>query len=164
MLIHPHVGTIIWTIVTFLVVLVVLRATVWRPLLAALDEREKRISDALESAEAARAEAQSALTEHQEKLDQAEAEAREIVQQSRAAAEKVHQEIVEKASSEAQHTLDQARASIELEKQAALSQLRTQVADMALQAASALVDANLDDDKNRKLVDDVISSIPAAQN
>jgi F-type H+-transporting ATPase subunit b len=71
---------------------------------------------------------------------------------------------VEKASSEAQHTLDQARASIELEKQAALSQLRTQVADMALQAASALVDANLDDDKNRKLVDDVISSIPAAQN
>ena len=45
-----------------------------------------------------------------------------------------------------------------------MSQLRTQVADMALQAASALVDANLDDDKNRKLVDDVISSIPAAQN
>ena len=95
MLIDPHVGTIIWTIVTFLVVLVILKATVWKPLLAALDEREKRISDALESAEAARAEAQSALNEHQEKLNLAEAEAREIVQQSREDAEKVHQEILE---------------------------------------------------------------------
>jgi len=164
MLIDPHVGTIIWTIVTFLVVLVVLRATVWKPLLAALDEREKRISDALESAEAARAEAQSALNEHQEKLNLAEAEAREIVQQSREAAEKVHQEILEKARGEAQHTLDQARASIELEKQAALNQLRREVADMALQAASALVDANLDDDKNRKLVDEVIAGIPSSSN
>ena len=162
MLIDPHVGTIIWTIITFLVVLVILRATVWRPLLAALDEREKRISDALESAEAARAEAQSALGEHQEKLNQAEAEAREIVQQSREAAEKVHQEILDKARGEAQQTLDQARTSIELEKQTALNQLRREVADMAVQAASALVDANLDDEKNRKLVDDVIDGIPAS--
>ena len=164
MLIDPHVGTIIWTIITFLVVLVVLKATVWRPLLAALDEREKRISDALESAEAARAEAQSALNEHQEKLTLAEAEAREIVQQSREAAEKVHQEILEKARAEAQHTLDQARTSIQLEKQAALNQLRREVADMAVQAASALVDANLDDDRNRKLVDDVIAGIPSSNN
>ena len=164
MLFDPHVGTIIWTIVTFLVVLVVLRATVWKPLLAALDEREKRISDALESAEAARAAAQSALNEHQEKLNLAEAEAREIVQRSREAAEKVHQEIIEKARGEAQHALDQARSSIELEKQAALNQLRREVADMAIQAASALLDANLDDEKNRRLVDDVIAGIPSSSN
>ena len=162
MLIDPHVGTIIWTIITFLVVLVVLKATVWKPLLGALEERERRISDALEGAEKARAEAQLMLGEHQEKLEQAEAEARSIVRESRESAEKIHKEIVEKARSEAQQTVDQARRSIQLEKQAALVELRTEVADLAVQAAGAIIDANLDDEKNRKLVEDLISSIPTS--
>lgn len=160
MLLDPHLGTIIWTIVTFLVVLVVLRGTVWKPLLAALDEREKRIGDALESAEKAREEAQAALREHLEKLEEAEAEAREIVRQSRDAAERIHQEIVEKAREEAQQTVEQTRSAIEVEKRTALTQLRREVADLAVQAAGALVDANLDDEKNRKLVEDLIAGIP----
>ena len=161
-MLDPHLGTIIWTLVTFLFVLVVLKATVWKPLLSALDEREKRISDALESADKAREEAQSALSENQEKLAEAEEEAREIVRKSREEAEKVGQEIVEKARAEAQLTVDQARTSIETEKLAALTELRREVADLSVQAASTLIDANLDDEKNRKLVDDLIAGIPQA--
>ena len=122
MLLDPHVGTIIWTIVTFLVVLVVLRATVWRPLLGALDERERRISDALEEAERARKEAQLLIDEHQQKLQSADADAREIVRLAREAAEKVEQEIVSSARQEAQRTTEQARRAIENEKQAAIAE------------------------------------------
>ena len=56
--------------------------------------------------------------------------------------------------------IEQARQSIEREKNAAISQLRREMADLAVQAASELVNANLDDDKNRKLVDELIAGIP----
>ena len=159
-MLDPHLGTIIWTIITFLVVLIVLKVAVWPTLLSALDEREKRIADALESAEKARDEAQAALQEHQQKLGEAEAEGRSIVLQAREAAEKTQQEIVEKARAEAQQTLEQARRSIESEKSAAIDELRRQVADLAVQAAGAIIESNLDDERNRKLVDDLIAAIP----
>ncbi len=160
MLLDPHVGTIVWTLITFFVVLLVLRATVWRPLLGALDEREKRISDALETAERSRKEAQSLVEEHQQKLQDADAEAREIVRLAREAAEKVDQEIVSNARQEAQRTTEQARRAIESEKQAAIAELRTETADLAVKAAGALIEANLDDERNRKLVEDLIAGIP----
>lgn len=159
MLLEPHAGTIVWTIVTFLVVLLILRTTVWKSLLAALDERENRISSALESAEKSREEAQTLVREYQAQLDQAETEAREIVRQSRDAAEKTHQEILAQARAEAQQTAEQARLTIEREKRAAIDELRREVADLAVQGARALIQANLDDDQSRRLVDDAIARI-----
>ena len=160
MLLDPHYGTIIWTIVTFVLVFFVLAKFAWPQLLGALDERENRIREALEGAEQARDSAEAALAEHRSKLAEAESEARQIVAQSREAAEKVHQDVVAKAREEAQGLVEQARQSIEREKNAAISQLRREMADLAVQAASALVDANLDDDKNRRLVDELIAGIP----
>ena len=90
----------------------------------------------------------------------AEEEARQIVAEAREAGEKVRQDTVAQALEEAQRTIDQARPSIESEKRAAIAQLRGEMADLAVQAASALIDANLDDEKNRGLVDDLISRIP----
>ena len=160
MLLNPEPGLILWTIITFLVVLLILSRTVWKPLLAALDEREKRIADALSSAERARDEAQAAVEEHRKILADAEGEARDIVAQAREGAEKVRQGIVDEARQEAQKTADQASRSIEADKRAALLELRREVADLAVQAAGAILEANLDDDRNRKLVDDLIGRIP----
>lgn len=162
MLLDPHSGLIVWTIVTFLVVLLVLKRTVWKPLLSALDERETRIREALEGADKARQDAQSTLEEHQQLLAGAEAETRQIIAEAREAAEKVRQGIVEEARSEAQQTVEQARRIIETEKTAALSELRREVADLAVQAAGAIIDANMDADRNRKLVDDLIGQVPEA--
>jgi len=162
MLLTPHAGLIVWTIITFVVVLLVLKRTVWKPLLGALDEREARIRDALEGADRARQEAQSSLEEHQQLLAGADAESRQIIAEAREAAEKVHQGIVEEARSEAQQTVEQARRTIESEKTAAVSELRREVADLAVQAAGAIIDANIDADSNRKLVDDLIAQVPEA--
>lgn len=160
MLLEPHAGTILWTLITFALVLVILRATVWKPLLSALDERETSIREALLGAEKAREQAEAALVEHRNKLEQAEQEARAIVNESRESAEKVHQDIVAEAREQAQQSIEQARRSIESEKRAAIVELRREVSDLAVQAAGALLDANLDDDRNRKLVDDLIDKIP----
>ena len=160
MLLEPHSGLIAWTIITFLVVLFILSRTVWKPLLRALDAREQRIADAIETAERARDEAQAAVEEHRKVLAGAQAEAREIVAQAREAAERVRDGIMQEARSEAQQTVEHARSSIESEKRAALSELRREVADLAVQAAGAILDANLDDERNRRLVDDLIAGVP----
>ena len=160
MLLDPHYGTIIWTIVTFTLAYLILAKFAWPQLLGALEEREDRIREALQGAEKARESSEAALEEHRSRLAEAEFEARQIVAQSREAAEKVHQEVVAKAREEAQGMIEQARQSIEREKNAAISQLRSEMADLAVQAASELVNANLDDDKNRKLVDELIAGIP----
>jgi F-type H+-transporting ATPase subunit b len=160
MLLDPHVGLIIWTIITFLVVLLVLRKFAWPQLLASLDEREKRISDALAAAEQARQEAEEVLREHRQKIAAAEEEARKIVAEARAAGANVRQTIVSQAREEAERMLDQARTSIESEKRAAIAELRRETANLAIQAAGVLIDANLDDEKNRGLVDDLIAKIP----
>ena len=162
MLLDPHAGLFIWTIVTFIVVLLVLKRTVWKPLLGALDERENRIRDALEGADRARQEAQSTLEEHRRLLAGAEAEARQIIAEAREAADKVRQGIVEEARADAQQTVEQARRAIESEKTAAVGELRREVADLAVQAAGVIVDANMDDDRKRKLLDDLISRVPQA--
>lgn len=160
MLLDPHVGLIIWTIITFLVVLFVLKKFAWPHLLAALDEREQRISDAITGAEQARQEAEEVLREHRQKLAAADEEARQVVAEAREAGANVRQTIVSQAREEAERMLDQARTSIESEKRAAIAELRRETANLAVQAAGALIDANLDDEKNRGLVDDFIARIP----
>ena len=160
MLLDPHEGLIIWTIITFLVVLFVLKKFAWPQLLAALDEREQRISDAIAGAEQARQEAEEVLREHQQKLAAADEEARKIVAEAREAGANVRQTVVSQAREEAERMLDQARTSIESEKRAAIAELRRETANLAVQAAGALIDANLDDEKNRGLVDDLIAGIP----
>ena len=160
MLLDPHVGLIIWTIITFLVVLFVLKKFAWPHLLAALDEREQRISDAITAAEQARQEAEEVLREHRQKLAAADEEARQVVAEAREAGANVRQTIVSQAREEAERMLDQARTSIESEKRAAIAELRRETANLAVQAAGALIDANLDDEKNRGLVDDFIARIP----
>lgn len=162
MLLEAHTGTIIWTLITFAVVLVVLKAAVWKPLLQALDEREQKIRESLAAAEKARAESQANLDEQQRLLEQAHAEARQLVAQAREAAERVSHEIVAEARQEAEHTAEAMRRELESDRLAALEQLRREVADLAVRAASMIIDAELDNEKNRKLVDDMIARMPQA--
>lgn len=161
MLLEPHAGTIAWTIITFLIVLFVLKGTVWKPLLQALDQREAGIKEALEGAERVRAQAQTMLEEQAQRAVQIEAEAREAVRQAREAAQRAGQEIIEAARKEAQQAVIQARLRIESEKRTAIAELRREVAELAVQAAGVVINANLDNERNRRLVDELIAGVPA---
>ena len=163
-LLSPHPGLILWTIITFLVVLVILKAKVWGPLLAALDERERGIREALESADRARQEAQVQQAAHEKRLAEAESQARHIVGEAREAAAKVGEQVVADAKEEAERTVHRARDEIAAEKRKALAELRHEVADMAVGAAGAILNAELDAERNRKLADDFIASLPDARN
>jgi len=163
MLLDPNIGLIIWTLVTFVILLFVLGKFVWGPLTSMLDERETSIREALELADKARAEAQTAAEENKKALAGAQAEAQAAINKAREDAERVAREVHARAEAEAQQLLEQARQTIQQERNQALQALRQQTAELVVLAAGQLIEENLDSDKNRKIVDDFIARIPSAQ-
>ena len=160
MLLKIEPGLMIWTVITFLVLLVVLRMFVWKPLLSMLDEREKRIRDALSGAERAKHDAERTLVEYKETLSKAEVEGQARIRKATERAHTEREEIVSASRREASQLLDNAKAEIQNEKERALQELRQTVGDLAIAAASKILDENMDDSRNRKIVDDFIRRLP----
>jgi F-type H+-transporting ATPase subunit b len=152
-------GLILWTILTFVIVLVILRRTAWKPLLTALKEREDSIRTSLHDAEEARNQGQKLLDENKKLMATAEEQSQRIIKEGRDMAERLKAEILEKASASSQQLVVQAREEIQREKESALNQLRSEVADLAITAAGKILDANLDPAKQRAIVDAAIRDI-----
>jgi F-type H+-transporting ATPase subunit b len=152
-------GLIVWTIITFVIVLVILRATAWKPLLGALTAREEKIRSSLKDAQDAQEQARALLEENRKQLALAEEQSQRIIREGRDMGERLKAEILEKANASARSAVAQAREEIQREKESALTQLRSEVADLAIQAAGKILDANLDTAKQRALVDAVIRDI-----
>ena len=152
-------GLIVWTIITFVIVLLILRATAWKPLLGAIAAREEKIRASLREAQEAQQQARALLEENRKQLALAEQQSQRIVKEGRDLAERLKMEILEKANTSARAAVEQARGEIQREKETAITQLRTEVADLAIQAAGKILDANLDTAKQRALVDAVIRDI-----
>jgi F-type H+-transporting ATPase subunit b len=152
-------GLIVWTIITFVAALVILRVAAWKPILEVLTRREEKIRGQLDQAERAQEEAQRLLEENRKQLAEAGEQSQRIIREGRQAAERLKTEMVDKANASARSMIDQARGEILREKESALQQLRTEVADLAIGAAGKILDANLDTPKQRKLVDSVIKDL-----
>lgn len=152
-------GLIVWTIITFVILLVILRAKAWKPLVQALTEREEKIRTALQHAEDAQAEAQRLLTENKRQLAKADEQSQRIIKEGREMGEKLKSEIVDKANASSRTMIEQAKEEIRREKEAALTQLRTEVADLAIGVAGKILDQNLDTPKQRQLVDSAIKDL-----
>lgn len=153
-------GLLIWTIITFLALLFVLRKVAWKPLLAALEQRETSIRDALDEAQRARQEAQELLAENQRILAEANREAARILDQGREEAERLRLSITEQARQEAQRLVEEARQEIEREKQAAVRDLKSTAADLALAAAGRLLETAVTGDEHRRLVTEFLDRFP----
>lgn len=153
-------GMLIWTLLTFALLLFILKKLAWKPLLTALENRENTIRDDLQKAEAARTDAEQLLTEHKLLIENSEVEARKIVDDARNAAETMKQSIIESANEQAREMTAQAKAEIQREKATALSQLREEVADLAVRAAGKILGEELDAGKHQKMVNDYISNLP----
>lgn len=157
-------GLIIWTLITFGLLLVLLGKFAWKPIIKTLQEREEKIRHSLEEAEKARRDAEGLIAKNNEVLAQAEREAQDIARKAKETAEKLKNEIAEQAKIEAAKLLLTAKKEIANEKNSALAFLKNEVAGMAVQAAGKIIGANLDADKHKKLVDDFIKDMPTSKN
>lgn len=153
-------GLIVWTIATFILLAIVLAKFAWKPMLEALRRREEGIRNSIERAEAAKIESERLLDEHRAALGRAEEESRRILAETRAMADKLKGEVVEKAVQQARLMIDQAKDEIERDKDAAITELRGEVADLAVAAAGKILGETLDASKHKKIVDDIMKALP----
>lgn len=154
-------GLIIWTFIIFIALLGVLKKAAWKPLLASLKTREQAISDSLARAEQARADAERLIAENKQERMKAEEEVQKALREGRAYAEQMRRDLVEKAKVEADRMLQQARAEIERDTQNAIRKLREEAADLAIMATGKLLDENMNEERHRKVIHQMIAGLPA---
>lgn len=157
-----NLGTTVWTAIVFLALLGILWKFAWGPILGAVEARESGIQAKLDEAASSNEEAARLLAEHKEQLADARRQANELIAEGKAAGDHLRKEIEEKARAEAQGIVDRARAEIQRERDQAIEALRRESVDLALAAASRLMQENLDQDKDRQLVERYLSEMGSA--
>lgn len=142
-LISPGIGLIFWTTVIFLTLLVILRLVAWKPIMAAIRNREESIQNALNAADKAREEMEKLEADNQKILKEARHERDMIMDEARNAREKLIAEARERAGREVEKMMESARLAIENEKEAAVTEIRNQVADLSLKIAEKVLKEKL---------------------
>ncbi len=138
-----NIGNAIWTLVIFVLVIVVLRKYAWGPILANLQKREEFIRDSLHQAEKDRSEAEQRLTEYTRKLDNARQEVEALLQQARRDAETARKQTVAEARQEANRMIHQARQEIELARDQAVQDLYAEAGALATGVAGRIIQREL---------------------
>lgn len=156
-------GLTLWAAITFLVLLGVLSKFAWGPIVKLLDEREKTIHEAIDSARKERAEAERMLAEQKDSLVRATREAAEIAKRNQQEVEVLRQELTARARKEADELVAGARKQIVEEKSKAVAEIRGMAVDLAIDAASRLVKSSLDEKAQRQLVEDYLKQLPTGR-
>lgn len=149
-LLTPGSGLIIWQAIIFLLLFILLSKFAWKPILGSLKEREESIQNALDTADKARAEMAKLTADNENLLKQAREERDKMLKEAREVANRLKDEAQSDAKKAADKIITDARAAINVEKEAALRDVRTQVAMFSLEVAEKLIKKNLSSDKEQK--------------
>jgi F-type H+-transporting ATPase subunit b len=159
-LVTPGIGLIFWTTFIFLLLVILLRAFAWKPILNAIKNREASIKSALDSAEKAKEEMKKLLAKNEEILQKARAERDALMKEAREVKDKIINEAKEKAQQEAEKIIESARLSIRNEKASAISEIKAQVAILSVDIAEKILREKLSNNQEQsalinRLLDDV---------
>lgn len=158
----PGVG--IWAIVVFVLLLLILKKYAWSPILDALDEREKTVRESLEQAAHIQSENTRLAAEQARLLAEARTEAALVIQSARESGEALKKSLEQAAQDEKRRIIASATQEIEAQTRAAVAELRKTTADLSIGIAGKLIRQNLDDTKNRALVDQLIQEVSPSAN
>jgi F-type H+-transporting ATPase subunit b len=158
-LIEVRPGLMIWTIVCFLVVLVVLKKYAFGPIQQMIDQRRERIEQAIAEADNAREEARKLLEEHRKLIGQAKAESEEILGEARRLADAQRDRVKQETEEDRQRRLEETRRQIEQATAQALGQIRDEVGKLSLLAAEKITRKSLTDADQQRLIDEALAEI-----
>jgi F-type H+-transporting ATPase subunit b len=159
-LLSPSGGLMFWTLIIFLILFFVLSRYAFKPITAAVAAREKSLEEAIAAAQADREAAAALLKEHAAQLEAARSEAQKLIVEGRAIGDKIRADMIEETRTQQQDMLERARREIEAEKVRAIVELRREAVDLAIAGASKVIEKNLDDESNRRIVESFLSTIP----
>jgi F-type H+-transporting ATPase subunit b len=148
--------TLITQVVTFIILLVVLRFVAYKPIMRMLDERSKRVKESMEQAEAIKKQSASTQEEIKKQLEQASREGQERIARALRAGEDVKQKAQEDAKKEAENLITRARSEIRRERDEAIGEVRREFADLTVLAAGKVIEKSLDKEEHRELIEKVL--------
>lgn len=149
-LVTPNVGTIFWMAIVFLIVALVLKKFAWKPILNALDEREKSIESALNAAQEARQEMAKLKAGNEELIEEGRKEKESILREALNLKESILSEAKERASAETQRSLEHARQQIQNEKARAINDMKKQITEISLLIAEKIIRKEMADNKQQQ--------------
>lgn len=155
----PQMNEFIPMLIAFIILWIILAKFGWPLFEGMLTKRENTIRDGLEKAEQARIESERVLSEYQEKLVEARQEAQTIVSEAKQRSQIQASEITARAQAEAEQILAKARDAIEAEKQAAISDLQSSVADLTVAVTARVIGEDFSDEDHRKLIERSIAEV-----
>ena len=150
------VPTLITQVVTFIILLVVLRFVAYKPIMRMLDERSRRIKESLDQAESIKAQSARSEEEVRKQLEQASREGQERIARAVKAGEDVKQKAQEDAKKEAETLVNRARTEIQRERDDAISEVRREFAELTVLAAGKVIEKSLDKEEHRELIEKVL--------
>tara|TARA_Y100000389_G_scaffold49753_1_gene45448 strand:- start:20 stop:520 length:501 start_codon:yes stop_codon:yes gene_type:complete len=149
-LVTPAIGLMFWTVVIFILLLLILKKFAWKPILKSVDDRNNSITEALSSAEKAKAEMEQLSANNEKILQEARMERDSIIKEARAIKENTISEAKNKASIEAEKIILSAKEQISNEKMKAMTELKNEIADISIQMAEKILKSELKDEKSQK--------------
>ena len=162
-LLSPDSGTIFWTVLTFIILLLVLKKFAWKPILKTLEDRENKIKVALYQAEQTQKEAEKLLKNQREILTKARQESAETINAAKKSAEITRKEIIDQTQIEAENLLKQAKQEIEISKQTALDELKKYAVDLSFAAAQKVISETLTKEQHLQLIEKSIEELSRAK-
>ena len=138
-LLTPSFGLIFWTLLAFIIVLFILRKYAWKPILGSLDQREKSISDSLETAERVKAEMAQLKSENEELMAKAREERSVMLKEARETKDRIVNEAKEQAKVETNKIIADAQSVINQQKMAALTELKNQVGNLVVEVSEKIL-------------------------
>jgi len=151
-LVTPSYGLLFWTGLTFCLLLFILAKFVWKPVLNAVNARSQKIDEALQEAEKARQEMKNLHAENERILKEAKAERDAIIMEAKEAGTKMIDEAREKAKTEGAKLIESARLAIQSERNAAIADMKAQIATFSVEIAEKIVKDSLSSDEKQKVL------------
>ena len=159
-LVTPEIGLVVWTTISFLILLFLLGKFAWKPILAAINEREVNIENALMKAEAAKEEMERLTSENESLLREARAERDIILQEARKLKDKIVGDAKEAAQEEGAKMIEKARLEINMQKALAIADVKNQVATLSLEIAEKVLRKQFEDaSKQDALVTELLKEV-----
>jgi F-type H+-transporting ATPase subunit b len=149
-------GVLITQIVTFIILLVLLRLYAYKPIMRMMDERSRRVKESMEQAESVKEQSARAEEELKKQLEEASREGQDRIARAVRAGEELKQKAEEEAKRETEKLIVKARSEIQQERDAAVAEVRREFADLTVLAAGKVIEKSLDKEEHRELIDKVL--------
>ena len=154
----------IWAAINLILLFILMKIFLFKPVRKMMDERTKIVQDDLDSDKRSKEEADELLRQYQDDISGAKEEAQKIIDKAHQDAETERAAIIKKSHEEAERIVADAGKTIENERRRVIAQAQTELADLVIEAASKVIGENVDDEKNRRLVDKFLSEEEGVNN